>query len=353
MRYPSRVRLVVPLVIITAVLSAAASAIAATPLSVDSPPAINGTAEQGFALTASHGSYSYGGTPVTPQSFTYQWQRCDAMGNACVSIAGATGQSYTLTSADVGHTIRVTETASYTPPGQTTAVTASSRSAATRVVTPPGGPKVVATTLPADGITRTAATLHGTISPAGAAVTWQFQFGQSTNYNKGTPIQTITSGRTTPQSVKWGLINLKPNTTYHFRLVATSTFGGRTTTTYGKDLTFTTKPNGRFLLLSKNLAVHNGQVGVPVKCASSANCNAQFTITTKTTVSGGAPGTVVCTVKVAHLNGGQQKTVQANVRKACRTLLQNAKNHQIKGQFTSRPRSGQRGVIKNVTLFLA
>jgi FG-GAP repeat len=71
------------------------------------PPTISGTAQQGQALTVVNGSWTN-----SPTSFAHQWQRCDASGNNCTPIAGATSQTYTLTAADVGSTIRVQETAS-------------------------------------------------------------------------------------------------------------------------------------------------------------------------------------------------------------------------------------------------
>jgi alpha-tubulin suppressor-like RCC1 family protein len=43
-------------------------------------------------------------------TFTYQWERCPLVGE-CVSISGATGETYTLTAEDVKQTIRVTVTA--------------------------------------------------------------------------------------------------------------------------------------------------------------------------------------------------------------------------------------------------
>ena len=45
-------------------------------------------------------------------SYAYQWRRCDASGESCAAITGATGQDYTTSSADVGHTVRVAVTAS-------------------------------------------------------------------------------------------------------------------------------------------------------------------------------------------------------------------------------------------------
>jgi hypothetical protein len=66
-------------------------------------PAISGTPGAGSTLTADPGDWQ--GTPTI--TYTYQWQRCDAAGANCVDIPGATGNTYELTDADVGHTIRV------------------------------------------------------------------------------------------------------------------------------------------------------------------------------------------------------------------------------------------------------
>jgi hypothetical protein len=44
-------------------------------------------------------------------TFAYQWRRCDAAGNACASIAGATRSTYLLGSADVQRRLRVSVTA--------------------------------------------------------------------------------------------------------------------------------------------------------------------------------------------------------------------------------------------------
>ena len=71
-----------------------------------SPPTISGTTTAGQTLTASPGSWS--GNPVV---FAYQWERCDSAGGSCAPVPGAVRESYTLTSADVGHAMRVTVTA--------------------------------------------------------------------------------------------------------------------------------------------------------------------------------------------------------------------------------------------------
>jgi hypothetical protein len=69
------------------------------------PPTLSGTAKVSQTLTAADGSWT--ATPVV----TRQWQRCDAGGGSCTAIDGATGNSYTVTSTDIGQTLRVSETA--------------------------------------------------------------------------------------------------------------------------------------------------------------------------------------------------------------------------------------------------
>ena len=72
-----------------------------------SPPSISGTAVRGGTLTAAHGAWTN-----NPTAYNIQWEDCDLAGNTCSKISGATSQTYMLTGADVGHTIRVEEIAS-------------------------------------------------------------------------------------------------------------------------------------------------------------------------------------------------------------------------------------------------
>jgi inosine-uridine nucleoside N-ribohydrolase len=67
-------------------------------------PVISGRATVGRMLASSTGAWS--GTP--PISHTFQWQRCHP---GCSNIPGATGNSYTLTTADQGAKVRVGVTA--------------------------------------------------------------------------------------------------------------------------------------------------------------------------------------------------------------------------------------------------
>ncbi len=72
-----------------------------------SPPSISGVPLEGQTLAESHGSWSSG-----PSAYAYQWEDCDSSGQSCSPIGGATSETYTLTASDVGHTIRVQESAS-------------------------------------------------------------------------------------------------------------------------------------------------------------------------------------------------------------------------------------------------
>src|SRR6185503_15643201 len=60
-------------------------------------PSVSGTPGSGSTMTADPGDWQ--GTPTI--TYTYQWQRCDASGNNCADIPGATGSTYDLTDADV------------------------------------------------------------------------------------------------------------------------------------------------------------------------------------------------------------------------------------------------------------
>jgi hypothetical protein len=75
------------------------------PPSNDSPPVIQGQPVQvGRTLTTTDGGWS--SSPAI-DSMRYQWQRCDAAGENCSDISGATGSSYTPVDADAGGRLAV------------------------------------------------------------------------------------------------------------------------------------------------------------------------------------------------------------------------------------------------------
>jgi len=97
------------------------------------PPSVTaeGPVNPGTVLIAQPGVWS---APAGAGSigYAYQWQDCDTTGGSCSSIPGAQAASYTLTGADVGHTLRVLVNAS---DNDGTTVAASPTSASVTAVT--------------------------------------------------------------------------------------------------------------------------------------------------------------------------------------------------------------------------
>ena len=111
-----------------------------------SAPRIDGTARVGGHVAAGEGLWT-GEEPVT---YTYRWQRCDASGAGCEDVAGATSETYEVSGADEGHTLRAVVTA------RNAAGVAETPSAATSEVPAPGGPQPEPTTESNDaGVTQT------------------------------------------------------------------------------------------------------------------------------------------------------------------------------------------------------
>ncbi|HEV2981181.1 MAG TPA: S8 family peptidase [Solirubrobacteraceae bacterium] len=93
-----------------------------------SPPKIEGEAHQETQLTEHNGVWTN-----SPTEFSYQWLRCNAEGTlaSCKAIEGATKPTYVVQGGDVGHALRVQETA-----GNAGGSGASATSEATHAVTP-------------------------------------------------------------------------------------------------------------------------------------------------------------------------------------------------------------------------
>ena len=122
-------------------------------------PTISGSAATGQVLTAVRGAWTAG-----PASFSHQWQRCEPYpGGPCSAIAGATGETYAVTSADERHTIRLTETAA-----NENGVSGPASSAPTSFIDPPLGvavqvPRPTSSTVPTAPAGPTAAQLKASL----------------------------------------------------------------------------------------------------------------------------------------------------------------------------------------------
>ena len=333
----------------TAVLSAATAQVTPAPPTNAAPPTIGGIAQQAQTLSVGHGTWNE--DAPAPLSYTYQWERCDGSGANCAAIAGATASTYTPTTGDIGHTLIVLETAANS--GGSSAPAASAPTAAV-VSAPP--PPVQASTQPAKPVLVTSATLHAALVTQGVAVSWQFVYGTNTHYAAGTLVRTIAAGGPSTVSVSQVLGNLKPGTKYHYRVAETAaaTQFAPATTVYGRDMTFTTPSTGKITLVHTRLTVgQRGSVAVPIFCQSPLACVGRFSISTTASIGHGANRRsvpVLCNTSFIRVAAGRKQDVNVTVGKGCLSLLASAGSHQIKGTFTTRPRSGQHGLVESIIL---
>ncbi|MCR4438808.1 MAG: T9SS type A sorting domain-containing protein [candidate division KSB1 bacterium] len=93
-----------------------------------------------------------------------------------------------------------------------------------------------ATTAAASNVTANSAKFNGTVNPNGLSTTVKFQYGTSTSYGSEIAAPPSSVSGTSSTSVSAQLSGLSPNTTYHYRVVATDSLG----TTYGEDESFRT-----------------------------------------------------------------------------------------------------------------
>jgi uncharacterized repeat protein (TIGR01451 family) len=280
-----------------------------------------------YAATPSQGSCSTSGTKVT----------C-SLGNL------ANGSSATVTlivsEANVG-SVKNTAAASN---DQGSVVFAS---VTTVISAAGGGSKPQAITGPARNIKSTSAKLTGTVKTL-SSTGYFFQYGKSKRYGLGSTLRRLS--KTANVAAFPG--GLKPNTVYHYRLVAVNTAG----TSYGRDRSFRTGGHvflGSLLLDSRTLHVRNGSVYAPFTCKSSKACTFRFTIVIHATLKNGNTATLVFTKSATRLRtiGAHQTVTEVvGVQPTSLSVLKGSSTGRIPGKLTTRPRTNQRGLIKFVTL---
>jgi hypothetical protein len=111
-----------------------------------------------------------------------------------------------------------------------------------------------ATTLAATNITATNANLRASINPDGAATTFYFQYGTSTNYGSFSTTNTLAAG-TSAVVTNTAVTGLIIGTLYHFQVVAGNSAGS----SVGADLTFNTlavAPQATTLVASNNVGTN-------------------------------------------------------------------------------------------------
>lgn len=110
---------------------------------VTSRPVLSGSTVVGSTMHVTTGRWS-----TADLTFTRQWQRCPVSGIDCRDITGATGTSYGVRTADVGHTLRVLVTAHTASHDQTSDATVVSDTV-TSAPAPPTQTQTTTVTTPA------------------------------------------------------------------------------------------------------------------------------------------------------------------------------------------------------------
>jgi phosphodiesterase/alkaline phosphatase D-like protein len=143
--------------------------------------------------------------------------------------------------------------------------------------TPPG----VTTGTPAS-VTRSSASVSGTVNPQGQATTYYFRYGTTTAY--GLQSSPASAGSGTGQvGVHVTLAGLNPDTTYHYQLVATNAGG----TTFGTDQTLTTTSSQAAILGHEGFVSPGWVVGVELGCFhGTSKCTGHLTMAHDGTVIG-------------------------------------------------------------------
>jgi hypothetical protein len=156
-----------------------------------------------------------------------------------------------------------------------------------------GGPGVItktqgptATTSAATAVGLTGATLNGIVNPHGHATTYQFQLGTSTAYGTTIPVPAGDVGSdSADHALLQAVLGLQPNTTYHYRIVATG-FGFIAP---GADTTFTTAPKCSGVKIAKGRAkVKNGKA--QIRLSSVGVCKGELSLFMKAPPKGKAKG---------------------------------------------------------------
>jgi hypothetical protein len=210
-------------------------AVLAPGVSIDAPTEvtaitshITGTIDAGDAEATAHTSAHF--------EYSLDRQSWTALPDLSLSGAGAQPVSADLTELDSNRITYVRLVARRTDDGEASGGPARTTSRVASISTPQGPPRV--TEPPLRDLTATMASLPGSVNPFGIQGSYHFEYGLTDAYGSRSPVgaDAVLGAVAEPKPVTAAVAGLEPNTTYHYRLVATNAAG----TTFGPDRQFTT-----------------------------------------------------------------------------------------------------------------
>ena len=113
------------------------------------------------------------------------------------------------------------------------------------------GSRPTVSTGSANSVSKTSATLNGTVNPNGLSTTYYFQYGRTASYGSAKPGSNAGFGLS-GVPINDAISNLIPNAAYHYRLVAANSSG----TSYGIDMTFTSSSTSTWTIESVDAPKH-------------------------------------------------------------------------------------------------
>jgi hypothetical protein len=220
-----------------------------------------------------------------------------------------------------------------------------STAAAWALTAAPGYGSLSATTGDATSVTSTAATLNGVALTLNSTSAWRFQYGTTAAYGHWSVAARVGLGLT---AVSATISNLRPSTTYHFRLVVIQGDPDIPSDwSTGDDGTFTTAPSptpasadGTASLRSTHLRVRGWIVLIPFRCHGTARTVCKGRVAWEMRAARGR--LVKCGTGTLTAASGHDGNVRSGVSLGCMRLLRVAPRHRrTAALFAGLPGAGQ------------
>lgn len=187
-------------------------------------------------------------------------------------------------------------------------------------------------------ISDTYALLSGVLNPNGVPTKYHFEYGTTTAYGTNTPDTSASNGKA-EVPVDYSLDELTPNTTYHYRLVASGDAAAGSAYAAigqinGEDQSFTTAPSLAVSFVSKKIAVAGKKATIKLKATGPAGdvAKGKLKLTAKVK-SGKKTKTKTIGSKRFSVKVGATKSFKVTLSRAARKAL--AKGGTLKALATA------------------